>query len=87
MTGCAEEQNRLIDQIELNFESCNELSVSAQHSVSEFGLLHGAGVLLGEQRMREIEGKKVTAKDRNCPFGGQDHLMSTIDAIITTAAG
>lgn len=31
--------------------------------------------------------KTVTVKDRKCPSGGQDHLMSTIDGIIRTAAG
>ena len=38
---------------------------------------------------REIAGKKntVTGKDRKCPSGGQDHLMSTIDAIVRAAAG
>lgn len=35
-------------------------------------------------REREIEGEKVTGKDMES--GGQDHLMSTIDAIIRTAA-
>lgn len=43
--------------------------------------------MLGGQRPRGTEGKKVKGKDRKCPSGGQDHLMSTIDAIITTAAG
>ncbi len=52
--GWAEEQNRLIDHTELNsiLKVVMSCQFSVQHCVSEFQLLHAAGVVVGGLRQR-----------------------------------
>lgn len=77
--GQAEEQNRLIDHTELN--SILKLVMSCQFSVRR--CVNGFLTFPCSWSRSETEAEG----DRRRPTGGQDHLMSAIDAIIRPAAG